>query len=82
METLERESAWKEEEFDFVLQTLRTILLKRNTSLSPAVFHMLMLRLRWRLSHIYNTFCAKSTPTSDTLVTWYSTTIKKTDFEA
>lgn len=29
METLERERAWKEEEFDFVLQFLRTILLKR-----------------------------------------------------
>ncbi|KFY17379.1 hypothetical protein V492_00712 [Pseudogymnoascus sp. VKM F-4246] len=33
METLERESAWKEEEFDFVLQTLRTVLLKHGASL-------------------------------------------------
>lgn len=32
MESLEREGAWKEEEFDFVLQALRTVLLKRNTS--------------------------------------------------
>src|SRR5277367_2169290 len=29
MEKLEREQGWKEEEFDFVLQFLRTILLKR-----------------------------------------------------
>jgi len=29
MESLERERGWKEEEFDFVLQTLRTVLLKR-----------------------------------------------------
>jgi hypothetical protein len=29
IETLERDRSWKEEEFDFVLQFLRTILLKR-----------------------------------------------------
>lgn len=29
METLERERAWKDEEFDFILQSLRTVLLKR-----------------------------------------------------
>ena len=29
MEKLERERAWREEEFDFILQYLRTILLKR-----------------------------------------------------
>jgi hypothetical protein len=29
MEKLERERAWREEEFDFILQFLRTILLKR-----------------------------------------------------
>jgi dynein light intermediate chain 1 len=29
IETLEKERAWKEEEFDFVLQFLRTVLLKR-----------------------------------------------------
>jgi hypothetical protein len=29
MEKLERERAWREEEFDFVLQFLRTVLLKR-----------------------------------------------------
>lgn len=34
IDTLEREQSWKEEEFDFVLQYLRTILLKRNPSLS------------------------------------------------
>lgn len=29
IEMLERERGWKEEEFDFVLQFLRTVLLKR-----------------------------------------------------
>jgi dynein light intermediate chain 1, cytosolic len=29
IETLEKERAWKEEEFDFILQFLRTVLLKR-----------------------------------------------------
>ena len=29
MEKLEREQGWKEEEFDYVLQFLRTVLLKR-----------------------------------------------------
>ncbi|KAE8442602.1 hypothetical protein EG329_003025 [Mollisiaceae sp. DMI_Dod_QoI] len=33
IEVLERERAWKEEEFDFVLQFLRTILLKHGASL-------------------------------------------------
>ncbi|KAK7551484.1 dynein light intermediate chain-domain-containing protein [Phyllosticta citricarpa] len=33
IETLERERAWKEEEFDFVLQYMRTILLKHGASL-------------------------------------------------
>ncbi|KAI9743380.1 MAG: hypothetical protein M1818_003226 [Claussenomyces sp. TS43310] len=40
MEILERERAWKEEQFDFVLQFLRTILLKHGASLiytSPSV---------------------------------------------
>lgn len=32
MELLERERAWKEEEFDFVLQFLRTVLLKRRSN--------------------------------------------------
>lgn len=31
IDTLEKEKAWKEEEFDFVLQSLRTILLKRKS---------------------------------------------------
>lgn len=29
MEKLERERAWREEDFDFILQFLRTVLLKR-----------------------------------------------------
>lgn len=29
IEALEKERSWKEDEFDFVLQSLRTILLKR-----------------------------------------------------
>ena len=29
MESLEQERGWKEDEFDFVLQSLRTVLLKR-----------------------------------------------------
>lgn len=33
VETLERERGWKEEEFDFILQYLRTILLKHGSSL-------------------------------------------------
>ncbi|KAF1999050.1 dynein [Amniculicola lignicola CBS 123094] len=33
IETLERERGWKEQEFDFILQTLRTILLKHGASL-------------------------------------------------
>ncbi|PVI05455.1 hypothetical protein DM02DRAFT_516688 [Periconia macrospinosa] len=33
IETLERERGWKEEEFDFILQYLRTILLKHGSSL-------------------------------------------------
>ncbi|KAF4632807.1 hypothetical protein G7Y89_g5315 [Cudoniella acicularis] len=33
IETLEKERAWKEEEFDFILQFLRTILLKHGASL-------------------------------------------------
>jgi dynein light intermediate chain 1, cytosolic len=32
MDSLEKERAWKEEEFDFVLQFLRTVLLKRKFS--------------------------------------------------
>ncbi|RVD82428.1 uncharacterized protein DFL_006855 [Arthrobotrys flagrans] len=40
IETLERERGWKEEEFDFVLQFMRTILLKHGASLiytSPSI---------------------------------------------
>jgi hypothetical protein len=82
METLERESAWKEEEFDFVLQTLRTVLLKRSSSLLKPVLHVLTLRARWRVPNLYNTFCDKSTPAPDTFITWYPATIKKTSIEA
>jgi len=31
IEVLEKERSWKEEEFDFVLQFMRTILLKRES---------------------------------------------------
>lgn len=34
MEALERERGWKEDEFDFVLQSLRTVLLKRKLARS------------------------------------------------
>lgn len=38
IEELERERSWKEEEFDFVLQFLRTVLLKRKSNLrSPII---------------------------------------------
>jgi hypothetical protein len=35
IEMLEKERSWKEEEFDFVLQFLRTVLLKRKLIRSP-----------------------------------------------
>jgi dynein light intermediate chain 1 len=39
MESLEKERSWKEEEFDFVLQFLRTILLKRKLHILPLSPH-------------------------------------------
>ncbi|KAI5791833.1 dynein light intermediate chain-domain-containing protein [Geopyxis carbonaria] len=55
IETLERERGWKEEEFDFVLQFLRTILLKHgasliyttpsvSSSLQPLIYSMLSIQ--------------------------------------
>jgi len=35
IDTLEIEHGWREEEFDFVLQFLRTILMKRKPAYSP-----------------------------------------------
>ena len=39
MEHLEKEMAWKEEDFDFVLQSLRTVLLKRTTPLRESLIY-------------------------------------------
>lgn len=39
MEVLERERGWKEDEFDFVLQSLRTVLLKRTFLAHCTILH-------------------------------------------
>lgn len=41
MDSLERDRGWREEEFDYILQFLRTILLKRMLPLS--ILHIEML---------------------------------------
>lgn len=38
IETLEKEQGWREEEFDFILQFMRTILMKRKHKASCASF--------------------------------------------
>lgn len=43
MEVLERERGWKEDEFDFVLQSLRTVLLKRTLLSILHIAHLLTL---------------------------------------
>lgn len=39
IEKLEKEHGWHEEEFDFILQFMRTILLKRMSALFPSLFN-------------------------------------------
>lgn len=53
IDTLEVEQNWKEEEFDFVLQFLRTILMKReHRYLSLCRSHTYMYRWRFPDLHI------------------------------
>ena len=52
MDTLEVEQSWKEEEFDFVLQFLRTILMKREHILIKLP-HGPTNIFRRRIAHIY-----------------------------
>lgn len=42
MDYLEKTQSWKEEEFDVVLQFMRTILLRREEPLPTAVAHKLL----------------------------------------
>lgn len=52
MDSLEVEQSWKEEEFDFVLQFLRTILMKREHGL-VTLSHDTTDRSRRRIANIY-----------------------------
>ena len=42
MEHLEKTQSWKEEEFDVVLQFMRTILLRRKKAPSASIFTMML----------------------------------------
>lgn len=55
IEVLEKERSWKEEEFDFVLQFLRTVLLKRKI-LRNVLGYLANRSCRWRISHLHDTF--------------------------
>jgi hypothetical protein len=83
MEKLEREQSWREEEFDYVLQFLRTVLLKRMCSEhSLPDCHLVLNQVyRWSFTHLYNPISAKSITESNTLLAWYTFTIEKATFE-
>lgn len=71
MEILERERAWKEEEFDFVLQFLRTVLLKRKCSIPNMECHPVLMSMNRRcIAHIYHSLGSKPFTDTDTLIAW------------
>jgi hypothetical protein len=56
MEVHEKMQGWKEEEFDVVLQYMRTILLRRKASRQPSLKpDPLTHYLRWRLVDLHDT---------------------------
>ena len=85
MDLLEKEHGWKDDEFDFVLQFLRTILLKRKLSeKSEAVVDFeetLLTPIRWCLSDIYISRSNKPSTVPNLLVSWYSISFEKAAIE-
>lgn len=67
IEKLEKDHGWNEEQFDFILQFLRTILLKREIAQCHArLCHPLILtQCRRRLTHLYYTFPCQLPPIFD-----------------
>jgi len=60
MEYLEKTQSWKEEEFDVVLQFMRTILLRR-MSLLPSSESQANTNARWRIPYLHDTIYAVTT---------------------
>jgi hypothetical protein len=69
MEKLERERAWREYEFDFVLQFLRTVLLKREKNHRKGWGNRQLKRTRWSIAHIHYSIGAQPFAKPHTLVT-------------
>lgn len=70
MEKLEKEHGWREEEFDFILQFMRTLLLKRATPFCRShagCGHGLLTSLRWSIADLHDTIPRKITTKLDTL---------------
>ena len=76
MDSLEVEQSWKEEEFDFVLQFLRTILMKREHGL-VTLSHDTTDRSRRRIANIYVYFCAQLASYTPTFNPWYTLTTEE-----
>lgn len=68
MEYLEKTQSWKEEEFDIVLQFMRTVLLRREFTVH---LHMLdstsLTRSRWRILNLHHPLRSVTTPDSHPL---------------
>lgn len=76
MEVLEKEKAWKEDDFDFVLQVLRTALLKRKSDSQVLLLtHLWLTQLqRWCIACLHNPFDSEPFARSPSPLTWDTVT--------
>lgn len=80
IEKLEKDHGWHEEQFDFILQFLRTILLKRE---SPNYLTLLFCDIsnstdRRCFTHLYYAFPRQLSAESDPLFPWYTLSFEAT----
>jgi len=61
MEYLEKTQGWKEEEFDMVLQFMRTVLLRRRSPLPSRDEGKLTRPCRWCIPHLHHAFRSVTT---------------------
>lgn len=82
IEKLEKDHGWHEEEFDFILQFMRTILLKREFLFSPFVRPIFssdsLIAGRWRITYLYYTFSGQLASELITFVARYTLAPKET----
>ena len=86
IDALETQHGWREEDFDFVLQFLRTVLMKRRNPLSLLNARNCcrgnLISHRWILSDIHIRLRPKFVAYTYPFKSWYPVTFEEADSEA